>query len=242
MILQRLKFIGLLCAEGVWGRWLAGAWSLYGLFAAARDEFASSDQQAALKVLRLVPKMPWMAWGIVASIIVALWVFEASYAVVSKRANQKADADHNLPAPVAQAMAEAQMDKQHLLERLAILSALVRQYSRIVESMDTFAGLTGRNTDHEHREVAQLVIGSMRDFVVPLPDTPDTSITLRLGINRFRILYGGQMRRPPSLTFHGLPNGVHPELSEESQFGCVVQFWPKTVPVETFTMTADAEL
>jgi hypothetical protein len=77
---SRRSHAAILWAQGVWGGWIAFAWTvLYGVFAAWRSEFVKSNLQDQYQVPAMLSHIP-LVWGIVVLVLlIAGWVFEASY-------------------------------------------------------------------------------------------------------------------------------------------------------------------
>ncbi len=69
-------------SQGVIARWIALAWGAYGIFAAIRGEFLSAALQDKIRGVALIGpalNVPPTLWLGIFSLIMAAWIFEASY-------------------------------------------------------------------------------------------------------------------------------------------------------------------
>lgn len=79
---SRLAHLRTLWSERVVGKWLAGAWVVYGVLAAIRSEFLPATQQdefQAVKALALLLSLPLVWWVAGTFVLIAIWLFESSY-------------------------------------------------------------------------------------------------------------------------------------------------------------------
>lgn len=130
-------------------------------------------------------------------------------------------------------------------QRDEALTAVLAQYQGMKRASDTWDRLRASTNHEEKAKLASEVLDILSKNLIQVaaPESlPNRPLILSLGSNTFRVLFSVPMRIPPRLEFQGLPEGVHPEVTEKSEFGFTVRFAPATIPVTNFGFTADAEL
>ncbi len=137
---------------------------------------------------------------------------------------------------------------QNILERNKqhdeSLQKVLGQYKAMENAIANFEKYT--NTPIKDRDaLSEEILNLITTDLIPVQqrnDLPNKPLLLRTARNTFKVLFSAPMRIPPRLTFLGLPEGVKPNVIEESKFGFTVVFSPLTIEVENFGFEADAEL
>jgi hypothetical protein len=121
---------------------------------------------------------------------------------------------------------------------------LVRdQYARLEHATTQFSrmvGNPGAKEDLSKRLLADLDLALSNAHVERQPG--GNALVLKLGPNRFRVLFPVPMRIPPNVAFADLPPGVIPNISDHSNIGFSVVFTPASILVDKFGFTASAEI
>ena len=73
-------------------------------------------------------------------------------------------------------------------------------------------------------------------------DLPGKPLVIEVVPNTFRVIFNVPMRISPKLTFPGLPAGVSPVVTDESEISFTVKFFPLSIPIHAFGFIADARL
>lgn len=81
---RRAGHLVALWQEGLWGTWLAGAWSFMTIFTTMRDEFFRPGDDSKWKIINLIPHLAPTIWVIGILIILFVWSFEASFRAAKK--------------------------------------------------------------------------------------------------------------------------------------------------------------
>jgi flavin-binding protein dodecin len=84
----------------------------------------------------------------------------------------------------------------------------------------------------------RVILQNVRTFNVP----EGRGLIIKTAPNTFDVTFPVPMRIPPNLTFFNLPDGATPEVTNKTNVGFTVKFYPPNIPVENFGMIASAEL
>jgi hypothetical protein len=112
-----------------------------------------------------------------------------------------------------------------------------------VGSPTSFAGHT-EGTEDKGKIASEILKILNQDVVRTLvrDDLPGKPLVIEVVPNTFRVIFNVPMRIPPKLTFPGLPAGVSPVVSDESEISFTVKFIPLSIPIHTFGFIADDRL
>jgi hypothetical protein len=125
------------------------------------------------------------------------------------------------------------------------LVTVLAQYERMKNAAEVFEQISGRKKDSpELNGLAETILSEIRRVLPPIrvdSTLPNNPLIILIGENMYRVLFSVPMRVPPHLEFQNLPTGVAATITENSEFGFTVLFSPRSVSVEHFTFTADAD-
>jgi hypothetical protein len=125
------------------------------------------------------------------------------------------------------------------------LVAIINQYQQLQRVTAVFHLMTHQDSSSGEGKVAREILEIInQDMVRTLvrDDLPGKPLMIELQPNSFRVIYPAPMRRPPDLTFTGLPDGVVAQVSDKSEISFTASFFPASIPVKTFGFIAEAEL
>jgi hypothetical protein len=130
-------------------------------------------------------------------------------------------------------------------KRDAVLVALISQYQQLSRATELFGQMSHSDSSKDQGKIATEILKILNQDVVRTlvrNDLPGKPLLIEVAPNSFRVIFNVPMRVPPKLTFLGLPAGVAPVVTDESEISFSVNFLPVSIPVQTFGFIADAEL
>jgi hypothetical protein len=130
-------------------------------------------------------------------------------------------------------------------KRDAVLVAFINQYQQLSRAADLFGQMSRSDSSQDKGKIATEMLKILNQDVVRTlvrDDLPGKPLMIEAARNSFRVIFNVPMRVPPKLTFLGLPAGVTPVVTDESEISFTVNFLPLSIPVQTFGFIADAEL
>ncbi|HEY1806071.1 MAG TPA: hypothetical protein VGG45_16475 [Terracidiphilus sp.] len=88
---NRFSYLGILWREGVWGRWIGGAYFLLALYVFIRDDFWLPTDTSKWWIISMIPHLSLSWWLFGAALILCFWIFEASFRLYAKAKSEIAN-------------------------------------------------------------------------------------------------------------------------------------------------------
>jgi hypothetical protein len=124
------------------------------------------------------------------------------------------------------------------------LKKIAAQYDRLRDAQSLFGSIQGKIDESQSAEINKQNVEDIKNALNNIESlaTPfGAGIRIKLGPNLYRVIYPVPMRITPNITFTGLPSGVTANFNESTNIGFTVIFFPLSIPVDHFGLTASAE-
>ncbi len=125
------------------------------------------------------------------------------------------------------------------------LKRITAQYDRLRDAQSLFKSIQGTIDESQSAEINGQNVEDLKNALnnIEAVATPfGEGIRIKLGQNLYRVIYAVPMRVTPNVSFIGLPTVIKPTLNESTNLGFTVIFFPLSIPVNDFGLSASAEL
>lgn len=136
---------------------------------------------------------------------------------------------------IVTALKTAQQQVADQEQAKAAVARIIGQYDSLQNGITTFEQISGTQDLKERLAAANHIIDELKIELgaIQFNNTPQgQALIVKIAPNTFRVTFPVPMRATPAINFPGLPHGVTPHVTEESNLGFTVMFTPLTIPIE----------
>ena len=134
---------------------------------------------------------------------------------------------------------------QNNQQNTEVIQRILRQYDQLRLGISAHAALAGKENTNDRLAASEVILENLKSLLGETQSISNQNgdcLIIKTSPNMFRVIFATPKRIPPHIKFSGIPDGAKDNIIEKSNIGFTVIFTPQSIPVETFSFSASAEL